>query len=46
MFMYNNNNNNNKPMKIYIRIYSLTLKFIIPWTYHGEEVVETPFSEH
>lgn len=32
-------------MKIYIRIYFLTLKFIIPWTYHAREVVETPSSQ-
>lgn len=32
-------------MKIYIRIYFLTLTFIIPWTYHAKDVVETLSSE-
>lgn len=32
-------------MKIYTRIYSTTVKFIIPLAYHAREVVETPSSE-
>lgn len=32
-------------MKIYIKIYFLTLKFIIPWTHHAREAVETLSSE-
>lgn len=32
-------------MKIYIRIYFLTVKCIIPWAYHAKEVVEISSSE-